>query len=151
MNQRGSFSQDILKSIFFDWGIFWPGSFEFKTTNHISIDLWINWLRGTVKIKLESFFFWGILLNFSFTISAFNLFPCLVYIYICLFRLDLGFLYVFEYVKMLDLSFCALLCFAVLLKFLGWFPRTHNPFCVRRLDYVYTGLFMRTHDPAQKP
>ena len=151
MNQRGSFSQNILKSIFFDWGIFWHGSFEFKITNHISIDLWINWLRGTVKIKLESFFFWGILLNFSFTIFAFNLFPCLVYIYICLFRLVSGFLYVFEYVRMLDLSFCALLCFAVLLKFLGWFHRTHNPFCVRRLDYAYTGLFMHMHDPAQKP
>ena len=122
---------------------------------HISIDLWINWLRGTVKIKLESFFFLGIHLNFSFTIFVFNLFfnlfPCLVYIYICLFQLVSGFLYVFKYVRMLDLLFCALLCFAVLLKLLGWFPCTHNPFCVRRLDYAYAGLFMRMHDPAQKP
>ena len=38
---------------------------------------------------------------------------------------------------MLDLSFYALLCFAVLLKFLGWFPHTHNPFYIRRLVHAY--------------
>ena len=38
---------------------------------------------------------------------------------------------------MLDLSFCALIYFVVLLKFLGWFPRTHNPFCVRKLVHAY--------------
>ena len=54
-----------------------------------------------------------------------------------LFRLVLCFLYVFEHVRMLDLSFCALLYFAVLLKFLGWFPRMHNPFYICRLVHAY--------------
>ena len=57
----------------------------------------------------------------------------------------------FGMLGLLDLSFCALLCFAVLLKFLCQFPRIHNPFYARKLDYAYAGLFMCTHDPAQKP
>ena len=159
MNQIRSFSQNILKSILFDWGFFWSWSFEFKITNHISIDLWIDWLIGTVKIKLKSFFFWGFLLNFSFSISTFNLFfnlfLCLVYIYICSFRLVLSFLYVFEHVRMLDLSFYSLLCFTVLLKYLSWFSCTHNPFCICMLDkvvfhFVFYSLFNEIAGSSKK-
>ena len=94
----------------------------------------------TLRYSFELFFF------FSACNLFFNLFLCLVYIYICSSRLVLSFLYVFEHVRMIDLSFCSLLCFTVLLKYLSWFSCTHNPFCICMLDkvvfhFVFYSLF----------
>ena len=54
--------------------------------------------------------------------SAFNLFLRLVYVYTCLFRLVLGFLYVFKHVRLLGFHFLFLLGFyfvSTLIRFSG--------------------------------
>jgi len=144
VNQRGSFSQTPSSQFLFDWGLFWPWTFEFKITNHVSINLWIDWLRRTVKIKLEKLLIWGIELNSFFFIFLFffsfllyfNMFLCLVCIYICLFRLVLYFLYIFKHFRLLDLSFQVLFCFsAYLFSGLGF-----SHVCVRILLYAHAGL-----------
>ena len=79
---KREFSQNILKLILFYWGLFWPWSFKFKITNHVSIDLWKDWLRGTVKIKLESFF----LLRYSFKLFFFPFLPLIFSLFsLCLY------------------------------------------------------------------
>ena len=57
---KREFSQNIFKSI-----LFWLGSFlvlilEFWGLLVIFVWLWIDWLRGTVKIKLKKLLVWGI-------------------------------------------------------------------------------------------
>ena len=60
VNQRGNFSQNIFKSIFFWLGHFMALIFEFKITNHYLLILSrIDW-REWSKIKLEELLFWGI-------------------------------------------------------------------------------------------
>ena len=59
-------------------------------TNHVSIDFVNRWEQSKSSLKAFFFFFFcGILLNLSFSISTinlfFNLFLCLVFvIYVCL-------------------------------------------------------------------
>ena len=60
VNQRGSFSQNILKSIFFWLGPFLALIFEFKITNHFLFELWIDLTEGTVKTQAWRAFLWGI-------------------------------------------------------------------------------------------
>ena len=56
INQRGSFSLNILKSIFFWLGPFLALIFEFKITNNCFIELWIDLTEGNnKKWRLESF------------------------------------------------------------------------------------------------
>jgi len=49
VNQRGCFSKNIFKSIFFWLRSFLALIFEFKITNHIFIDCEWIWLKGMVK------------------------------------------------------------------------------------------------------
>ena len=49
VNQRGTFSQKILKSIFFWLGPFLALIFKFKITNHSFIELWIYLNEGNGK------------------------------------------------------------------------------------------------------
>ena len=55
-------------------------------------------------------------------------------------------------VSLLDLLFRSATLFSVLLcSWLGFLwlkPRTHSSAYTRRLNYAYTGLFMRTHYPT---
>ena len=58
-----------------------------------------------LRYSFKLFFF------FSVFNPCFNLFLCLVYVYIYLFRLVLGFLYVFKHVRLLDFTFYVLFGF----------------------------------------
>ena len=61
VNQRGSFSQKYPQVIIFLIEAFsWPWSSSFKFTNHFLLE-WIDQSRETIKIKLRSFEFWGIM------------------------------------------------------------------------------------------
>ena len=67
-----------------------------------------------LRYSFELFFF------FSTFNLFFNLFLCLVYVYICLSRLVLGFFHVFKHVRLLDLYFSILFSFSsvsVLIRF----------------------------------
>ena len=56
VNQRGSFSWNILKSIFFWLRPFLALIFEFNITNHFLIGLWIDFIEGNgQKSSLENF------------------------------------------------------------------------------------------------
>ena len=56
INQRGSFSLNILKSIFFWLEPFLALIFEFKNTNNYFIELWIDLTEGNnKKSRLKSF------------------------------------------------------------------------------------------------
>ena len=48
---KGSFSQNTLKSILFDWDLFWPQSFNFNVANHFLIGLWTNLTKGNAQNK----------------------------------------------------------------------------------------------------
>ena len=56
MNQRESFLENILNSIFFWLGRFLALIFEFKITNYSFIELWIDLIEGNnQKSILKSF------------------------------------------------------------------------------------------------
>ena len=82
-SKKEFFHKHLQVNFYLIWAFFWPWSFEFKITNHVSIDLWIDWLRGTVKIKLEKLRVWGIELN-SFFFFSFSFLPS-CYFLICFF------------------------------------------------------------------
>ena len=61
---------------------------------------------------------------------------CLVYVYTCLFRLVLGFLYFFKYVRLLDFTFMFWLASALFLSKLGFLGKDlcmHDLACTCRL------------------
>ena len=60
-------------------------------------------------------------------------------------------LYVLKDVRLLKIVCPNLTLFVVFLGFLGKNPHAHDQCCVCKLDYAHTGLFIRTHEPAQKP
>ena len=64
-----------------------------------------------LRYALKPFFFFSILM------FALICFLCLVYVYICLSRLVLGFHYVFKHARLLDFIFWLLLCFCIDLGF----------------------------------
>ena len=65
---------------------------------------------------------------------CFSLFLCLVYVYICLFRIVLGFLFVFKHDRLLDFTFLVFALFLCWLGFLGKDLRTHDLAYTRRLN-----------------
>ena len=80
--------------------------------------LWINWLKGSVKIKLKSFMFlwYNILVPFPFVFLfwfSFPLFSLFVCVITCLFSLVLHSFSIFKHAKLLDLKFFVLLCSCV--------------------------------------
>ena len=82
-SKKEFFHKHLQVNFYLIWAFFWPWSFEFKITNHVSIDLWIDWLSGMVKIKLEKLRVWGIELNSFFFFSFSFLLSC--YFLICFF------------------------------------------------------------------
>ena len=136
MNQKGSFSQNILKSIIYIyiyiyiyvyvyWDFFWPWPLSFEDYQSILFSYEQIWLWRTVKIKPKSFIFELKVLKISV------LFPCfsflnlvvflvfLVYVIICL--LSLG-LHRFSTLKHVRLQNLIILCFcsvSLFLLFLG--------------------------------
>ena len=82
-SKKEFFHKHLQVNFYLIWAFFWPWSFEFKITNHVSIDLWIDWLSGMVKIKLEKLRGWGIELNSFFFFSFSFLLSC--YFLICFF------------------------------------------------------------------
>ena len=100
--------------------------------------------RNSQKSSLGAF---ALRYSFKKKISTFNLFLCLVYVYICFFRLVLCFLYFFKHVRLLDLSFQVLLCFfACLFSGLGFrCVCIHIQLaCIRRPMYAHTSSCPKT-------
>ena len=64
-----------------------------------------------LRYAFKPFFFFSILM------FALIFFLCLVYVYICLSRLVLGFHYVLKHARLLDFIFWLLLCFCIDLGF----------------------------------
>ena len=60
---------------------------------------WGEWPKINPRSFCFKVFFW----TFIFSFSTFNLFLCLVYVYIRLSKLVLGFLHVFKHVTLLDI------------------------------------------------
>ena len=126
--------------------------FEFKITNHFLLIVnrfdWEEWS----KIKFGNFCFKVLISKlfslFSVLILLSILFLCLLYVHICLYSLGSCSCYVLKHVRLLEFLFRSSTMFYVLLGFLGWNSRAHNPGYVHRLDHAHTGLFMHAHDPA---
>ena len=86
------FFTNILMSIFFNWGFFWPWSSSFKITNHFCIWLWIDLAEGNCQNQIKEFYIWGICPSLFFLISCFNFLLLLLFIcdITCLFRFRLS-------------------------------------------------------------
>ena len=93
MNQRGSFSQNILKSIFFWIGPFLALIIQFKITNHVSYWLWIDLTEENGKKSiLESFVFEVLVQTFFFLFFfflCFNLSVCFSFFVIIFFYMSI--------------------------------------------------------------
>ena len=110
------------------------------------------------KSSLKSFLFvLGISINFLFLFFSFcTLIFLFIFVSLLLYALkrlnSLGLCYfhILKHVRMLDLvflKFCSICCVARVSRLK---PKCTLG-CLCRLDYAHVGLFIRAHDPAQKP
>ena len=81
-----------------------------------------------LRYALKPFFFF-----FALT-SVLIYFFCLVYVYLCLSRLVLGFLYVLKHARLLDFTFLVIALFLCWLGFLGKDLHMHDLACACRLN-----------------
>ena len=110
------------KTIFSNWGFFWPWSLSFKITNNFFIWLWIDLIEGNGQNKVKELYVWGIcsvfFLSFIILILVFLYVSGFICDIICLFKFRFSLFYVLKHVRLLDLIIFVFALFLLLL-FLG--------------------------------
>ena len=128
MNQRKSFSQNILKSIFFLLRPFLVLIFKFWSLLISFVWLWIDLIEGNSQNQANEFLFWVFFLFPEF-ISVFNLVSLFVYAYICLFNLVLVSLCVLMHVRLL-VFFKKIFFFSIFLFAAFWARVSEQSLCM---------------------